>query len=122
MFRKLLNASLPDVQGLRGRAGPAVCRRRLCLAAPPAVQDFVFVVLVIVVDGIVLRAFADALHDARILGPFRQRRLQLGHADLVPPAVAEIEDIVEKYGFDVAGYDDGVDGDDDMFEVLLLKK
>ena len=34
----------------------------------------------------------------------------------------EIEDIVEKYGFDVAGYDDGVDGDDDMFEVLLLKK
>ena len=34
----------------------------------------------------------------------------------------EIQNITDKYDYDVAGYADGVDGDENMFEILLLKR
>ena len=45
--------------------------------------------------GMLLRAFADALRDGRILGAFRQWRLQPGDADLASPAIPAPEDRAE---------------------------
>ena len=41
--------------------------------------------------GMLLRTFADAIHDARRVGAFRQRCLQLGDADLEPLAIPAAE-------------------------------